>query len=408
MNEQKLLPEKNEAKNENVNELTVTKVNFSKPSTKRKGKLNLVSEKLSKYISRQFFVLAVIPILASTLYFMILASDRYVSEAQVIVKQASSSPTDFGSFGLLGSAVSPGMSDAHLVRTYIYSLDMLKQLDDTHMLREHYESKSADILSRLWRNSEQETFLNYYRRHLNVSFDELSGVITIRVQGWERHFARNVLQSIIKNAEEYINKVSHQLASEQLNFARSELDSNEAKLISAQQKILRFQNDNSLFSPELEGGAQLSLVNGLEAELVSIASDLASLKLYMSDDAPDVIALLRKQKAVSEQLNIERHKLVGTNKGSQLNTVTAAYNALKLEMEFATESYKATVKAIESARIEAYQKLKHLVVVSSPSLPQRAEYPRRIYNSLSIAILILLCYGIIKIVLATIKEHKDI
>ncbi|WP_051333582.1 hypothetical protein [Aliagarivorans marinus] len=348
------------------------------------------------------------PIFVSAIYFMLLASDRYVSEAQVIVKQSTNAATDFGSFGLLGATVSSGMSDAHLVRTYIYSLDMLKLLDDTHSIREHYQSRNADIVSRLWRGSAQETFLKFYRRHVSVTFDELSGVITIRVQGWESDFASGVLQSIINNAEEYINKVSHQLANEQLKFAREELDNNEAKLLAAQKEILKFQNDNSLFSPELEGGAQLSLVNNLEAELVSIASELASFKQYMSDDAPSVVSLRRKQQAVSEQLHIERQKLVGTNQNSQFNTITATYNALKLEMDFATESYKATVKAIESARVEAYQKLKHLVVVSSPSFPQRAEYPRRIYNTLSMAMLILLCYGVTKIVLATIREHKDI
>ena len=32
------------------------------------------------------------------------------------------------------------------------------------------------------------------------------------------------------------------------------------------------------------------------------------------------------------------------------------------------------------ARIEAYRKLKHLLVISQPSLAQDAEYPRRLYN----------------------------
>ena len=42
--------------------------------------------------------------------------------------------------------------------------------------------------------------------------------------------------------------------------------------------------------------------------------------------------------------------------------------------------------SLEQARIEAYRKLKYLVVVDSPSLAEEAEFPKRLYNIVSILV----------------------
>ena len=65
------------------------------------------------------------------------------------------------------------------------------------------------------------------------------------------------------------------------------------------------------------------------------------------------------------------------------------------------------VAAVENARIEASRKLKSLVVIEPPSLPETAQYPRRLYNVVTLAVISLLLYGIARLVIATIREHQD-
>ncbi|HFF8929371.1 TPA: sugar transporter, partial [Escherichia coli] len=69
--------------------------------------------------------------------------------------------------------------------------------------------------------------------------------------------------------------------------------------------------------------------------------------------------------------------------------------------------YKSGLISLEQARVEAYRKLKHLLVVSQPTLAEDAEYPRRIYNLLTTGVLLCLLYGLIVMGIATLREHQD-
>jgi capsular polysaccharide transport system permease protein len=62
---------------------------------------------------------------------------------------------------------------------------------------------------------------------------------------------------------------------------------------------------------------------------------------------------------------------------------------------------------VESARIEATRKLKSLVVVEPPVLPEIAEYPRRWYNLATLLVVCCLIYGVVSLVVATIRDHQD-
>ena len=58
--------------------------------------------------------------------------------------------------------------------------------------------------------------------------------------------------------------------------------------------------------------------------------------------------------------------------------------------------------------VDAYRKLKQLIVVQAPSLPDKALYPRRAYNLGTIFVLLTLGYGILVLIVATVKEHRDV
>lgn len=349
----------------------------------------------------------VLPFILSCCYFGFIASDRYVAEAKVIIKQAENGGKGSFDIPLLGSSSSTGKQDAYLVRDFILSLDMLNQLDTTLALRAHYQNKDADLLSRLWESDPQEEFLNYYRKHLTISYDELSGVLAIQAQAFNPEFAQKIVQTILQQSENYINQINIQLAKEQMRLFQVELERASEHLRQSKQQMLGFQDQYQLFSPEQESGAKLTMVNELEAELTHLRAELNNLRAYMNDTAPDILALKAKIRALENQLQIERRKLVGDGNNT-FSDVNARYADLMLDLEFATDLYKTALVSLEKARVEAYQKLKHLVVVDSPSLAEEAKFPRRIYNLASILVILLLLYGTLQITVATIREHRDV
>lgn len=62
---------------------------------------------------------------------------------------------------------------------------------------------------------------------------------------------------------------------------------------------------------------------------------------------------------------------------------------------------------METARIDATRKLKSLVVVEPPVLPEIAEYPRRGYNLVTLFVVCCLLYGVVSLIVATIRDHQD-
>ncbi len=392
------LPKKQDAEHQVVPLKTPTKPK-QKPSLK---------VRMKRFAKKPWVRFILLPFALAAIYYGLIASDRYVSETQILVKQASGSQTGDMPLALMGAQFAPGMQDAQLVRTYVQSLDMLRYLDETLAIREHYSSHDADLLSRLWESQSQEQFLKYYRKHLEIRYDELSGVLTLRIQAWDPDYAQQLMQAILNRSEKYINQIGHRLASEQVGFAQGELERAQDLLLTGKQDILSFQDEHKLFSPEQEGVARLQMVNELEADLTRQKAELKSLRSYLSDSSAEVVAQANLIRALEAQLSDERRKLVGSNQSVNLNEVNSAYANLQMNLEFATDMYRTSLVSLEQARIEAYRKLKHLVVVDSPSLAESAEYPRRIYNLVTILAVLSLLFGAGRIIAATIREHKDL
>jgi capsular polysaccharide transport system permease protein len=89
-----------------------------------------------------------------------------------------------------------------------------------------------------------------------------------------------------------------------------------------------------------------------------------------------------------------------------LNVLAGSFQELFAEVEFAQDSYKLALTAVETARVESTRKLKSLVLVESPAIPESPEYPRRVYTLIALLLALGLLYGIARLVVATIEDHQ--
>ncbi|MBZ0057725.1 MULTISPECIES: sugar transporter [unclassified Leclercia] len=341
----------------------------------------------------------------AVLYFGLIASDRYVSRAQLVIKQADQIkmlPDALSMLGLGGS----NHEDVLLVQDYMNSPDLLAKLDKELGLKAHYQSHDVDYFSRLSGDVSQEDFLKYYREHLSLRLDDISGVLTIELQAFDPAYGQRVVSLMLKESEGFINKLGHQVALEQLAFVEKEVDRAYQRVQDEKAKVLDFQNKHNLISPESTSTARLGVVSQIESELASQQAQLKQLQSYMRDTAPAVISVKARTEALTEQLAQEKARLTGTDQDA-MNEVTARYMDVQTQATLAADLYKSGLISLEQARVEAYRKLKYLLVVSQPSLAQDAEYPRRLYNLATIGVLLCLMYGLIVMGLATLREHQD-
>jgi len=90
-----------------------------------------------------------------------------------------------------------------------------------------------------------------------------------------------------------------------------------------------------------------------------------------------------------------------------LASLNIEFQSLLTQAAFAEDVYKASVAAFEQARLDASRKLKTIVVLEPPTLPDRAIYPRRLYNFATVLVLCGILLAIVRLVIATIREHQD-
>ena len=357
--------------------------------------------------NKSFFSLVLLPLALTILYFGLMASDRYVSEAKLTIRQAGSSGVGTGIMAidaLIGSSTGSREDSLHL-REYILSLDMLKWLDQSIALRASYE-KDGDFFSTLSKNASQEEFLAYYRKHLEVILDDTTGILSIRTQGFNSAYALRMNEAILAQAEIFINEKSHKVAREQLAFINTELERAQEELTKAKEAQLSFQNRNRMLDPIDQARAMSVVVMQLEGEKTRFEAELKQLQSYLAESAPQLLSVRSQIDAVSRQINEERSKLSG-NSSSLMNDKAAQYALLEFKTQFALDKYKAALAAYEKMRIEASKKLKHLVTISSPYIQEEAEYPHRLYMIATTAFVLLVAFGLFRLLYATIQDHRE-
>lgn len=355
-------------------------------------------------------VIIAVPWLLATIYLSLFAADRYVSESVVVVRQEGTGmamPGGFDALSAMFGSSAASNEDQYMLQAHILSFDVLRQLNDTLSLREAYSSPNLDFVFRLTENATQEEFLAYYRDRVEVIVDDVSGLLTIRTQGFSPAIAQSVNQEVVSISERFINESSHRLARDQMAFAESELKKARARLDDVRERLLQFQEQHGVLDPTAQAAANTGLTAELQAVQARLEAQLKGQLAYLNDDAPQVEALEAQISGIRQQLAQERRGSVTNADGTSLHVIAGRHQELIAELEFVSDAYRGALTALEAARIESTRKLKSLVLVESPALPESAEYPRRIYSLAALLMVLTLLYGIGRLIVATIEDHQE-
>jgi capsule polysaccharide export protein KpsE/RkpR len=96
-----------------------------------------------------------------------------------------------------------------------------------------------------------------------------------------------------------------------------------------------------------------------------------------------------------------------TGASSSLSATAVRYQRLQLEREFAEKRLTAALTSLQEARNEARRQQAYVERIVQPSLPDEAQQPRRLRGILATFVLGLVAFGVLTMLLAGIREHKD-
>jgi capsular polysaccharide transport system permease protein len=348
---------------------------------------------------------ALLSIAAVAVYWSLLASDRYVSEAHVVVERTDAAATAAPDVASLLMNTSSN-SDMLLLRDHLLSLDMLLCLDQQLQLRAHY-SEHGDWLSRLWSaDASNERFHRYYLSRVSVEMDEYAHVLRIRAQAYTPELAQRIAQALVSEGERFMNELAHALARNQVAFLETQVDLMAKRVSDARQQVVDYQNETGLAAPESTAQALAEITGRIESQLSEIRANRAAKLAYLSPGAAEIVQLDAQIRALEQQLQQERARLAAPS-GDALNKVVERSRRLEADAAFAQDLYHTALVALERGRVEATRTIKKVSVVQTPSLPQDALEPRRLYNITLFCVIALGIAGIVQLLLAIVRDHQD-
>ncbi|MNH73605.1 Chain length determinant protein [compost metagenome] len=355
-----------------------------------------------------FAVVVLLPTLVAAIYFLFVASPRYVSEAHFVVQMASKQQPSGLGVALQGVGISTNGTDSFAVHEYIRSRDALTTLQPRLNVQAMLSRPGVDVFSRFpapGQGRTNEDLYKAFQRRVTVGYDTATGISTLRVQAFTPEDSRAIASALLDSGEALVNRLNDRAAAQDVEDAERSVLEAEQRLGDIQQRLTAYRNRESMLDPEVSAREGSALLGELQGTLASLRAERA-LIASQAPQSPQLPALDARIRAYEQQLAIERGKVAGD--ADSLATKVSGYEALMLERTLADRALTAASTARDAARDAARRQKLYLERVVNPNLPDKATEPRRWRGILAVLVTTLLLYGVGGLVWAGLREHRQL
>ena len=343
--------------------------------------------------------------LLGAFYILFLKSELYESSSNIIIKNLNTKSANIGGLSFL-IPNTESSQDIFIIKTYLDSFDELKKLNQEFHLKRHYSSDKVDILERLKSWNTKEDFLNLYQKRLIFVYNQQSGIVTLGFLHTNPKISYEIVNQLIKDANEQLNYYNKVIAKKQLKFINEEVDKNKKELENSIKKLENFQNKHTLLDPTQTAAAEFALLSTLKASLVEKQAKLSELSQYMNSKSFEIIRLKNEIKNLKNTI-IKIKKALANPKRKSLNIYIFEFERLKGLVELNKDLYKNSLIQSEQLKAEINKNTKILLEITKPIIPQGYKYPEKIKDIITLLLILLLFYGVISLIRAIIKEHIE-
>ncbi len=348
-----------------------------------------------------------LPTLLAAIYFLLIASPRYVSETQFIVRNAGqSAPSSLG-VALQGVGIAPTQTDAFAVHEYINSRDALRELSRSYDLPAILGPRGVDAFSRYprpWEDRSNEGLHKGFQRFVTVGYDSTTGISTLRVEAFRARDAQALTEALLGGGEQLVNRMNERSAADTVAQAQQSREEARARLAGAQQQLTAFRNRERMIDPELVARESSQLIGNLQGQLAGLRAERSQVAAE-APNSPQLPAFDSRIRAYEAQIEAERARMAGNT--SSLAPMISVYEDLSLARELADRELTQATAAVISAEQEARRQRLYLDRVVNPSLPDEPALPRRWLAVLTVFASSLLIYGLGWLIWAGVREHRQ-
>lgn len=348
-----------------------------------------------------------LPTVLSAIYFLLIASPRYVSEAQFIVRNAGQSAPSTIGVALQGVGIAPTQTDAFAVHEYIESRDALRELSRRYDIPAILGPRGVDAFSRYprpWEERSNEGLHEGFQRFVTVGYDSTTGISTLRVEAFRARDAQALTEALLAGGEQLINRMNERSTADAVAQAQQAREEARARLAGAQQQLTAFRNREQMIDPQLAARESSQLIGTLQGQLAALRAERAQVASE-APNSPQLPTFDSRIRAYEAQVEAERARMAGSS--SSLAPMISVYEDLALARELADRELTQATAAVITAEQEARRQKLYLDRVVSPSLPDEPAQPRRWLSVLTVLISSLLIYGLGWLIWAGVREHRQ-
>jgi capsular polysaccharide transport system permease protein len=330
-----------------------------------------------------FVSIVAIPNVVVSLYYGLIASDQYVSEAKFTVSSGA-----IPSMDRLGSitGVPPILivQDTQVVTSYINSRAMVEQLERLVGLRDLYGSHAIDWWSRFRKDKPIEKFTDYWEKMCDTSISFPSGIVTLTVRAFNPDDTKRIADAVVQQSETLINDLNDRMRNDTVLAAERDMQRAAQDLAQARIQMEFERNAEGLIDVGQTSNAITDLISGLEGDLLKAQQQYQTELQYVTADAPQMqvlssrIAAMQSQlEQLKGQLTSQTDQTVSATADKALSGKMTKFAELDLNERIAEKRYELSTAAVEAARMMSERKMLYLHEIVAPALPQDPEYPKR-------------------------------
>lgn len=351
-----------------------------------------------------FVAFVICPMFAASVYWGLVASKQYSTEAKFALRAGGSSMLDsLGS--LVGAPASQQAQDAQIVTNYIRSRSMVEALDKMLDLRRIFSRDDVDYFSRFDRGDPIEDLEKYWRKRVDASIDPMSGIISVNVRAFTPEESVAVATKVVELSENLVNEMSTRSRRDALAQAKSELARAERRLEGMTKAMRDARDAQGVIDAGAAAAAIDKLITMLRLELSHAEESLAT--QGVTHDAPQVRVLNARIQSLKAQIADYSAQIAGDRgaAGETMATRLGALSRQQVELDLARQQYGFAAAAFESARVDMETQHAYLVSFLRSTLAEKSTYPRRWWEWSIIVAPSLIGWIILAAVAFLVRDH---
>lgn len=326
-----------------------------------------------------FVACVIVPILAASIYWGLIASKQYVTETKFALRTGEASTLDSLSGGAASSQASQQMQDGQVLVNFIRSRSMVEALDRKIDLRAKFSRPGVDYFSSFDAEYPVEELEKYWKRRVDASIDMMSGIVSVHVRAFAPEDSLTITQNVIDLAEKLVNEMSTRSRRDALAQARAELTRAENQLKAATAAMRDARNAEGVLDAPAAAEAINKIITALRLELARTEEDLALQGDAEVLDSPQTRLLHARVQSLKNQIEEYSTQIAsGGDRGAgSLAQHAGVLSTHQIELDLAQQRYALAAATFENARVDLETQRAYLVSFLRPTLAEKSLYPRR-------------------------------